>query len=157
VAPSSAEQTIIWLVTRAKLFVFLRHQRHEVFDAAFQTELGTLYKESSLSHPPVPAAQPALATILQAYTGVSDDEVIEATAALAVAAGVPLFALMRSSASDIAVSRASIGTRAHAPNIYLDLAEGHLNRVEVRRVGRQEEHPAPSRIDRGTDRRLLVD
>ena len=30
-------------------------------------------------HPPIPPAQLALATILQAYTGVSDDEVIEAT------------------------------------------------------------------------------
>ena len=30
-------------------------------------------------HPPVPPAQLALATILQAYTGVSDDEVSEAT------------------------------------------------------------------------------
>ena len=30
-------------------------------------------------HPPIPPAQLALATIVQAYTGVSDDEVIEAT------------------------------------------------------------------------------
>jgi transposase len=32
-----------------------------------------------LWHPPVPPAQLALATILQAYTRVSDDEVIEVT------------------------------------------------------------------------------
>src|SRR5919205_1431583 len=78
IEPSPAEQTILRLVKRAKLFVFLRQHRHELFDDAFQTELGEIYKDSSLGHPPVPPAQLALATILQAYTGVSDDEVIEA-------------------------------------------------------------------------------
>lgn len=76
--PSPAEQTIIRLVKRAKLFVFLREHRHDLFDEAFQTELGAMYKDSPLGQPPVPPAQLALATILQAYTGVSDDEVIEA-------------------------------------------------------------------------------
>lgn len=79
VAPSAAEQTIIKRVRRAKLFVFLREQRHELFSEAFQAELATLYQESPLGQPPIPPAQLALATILQAYTGVSDDEVIEAT------------------------------------------------------------------------------
>lgn len=79
VDPSPSEQTILRLIKRAKLFVFLRQHRHQLFDAAFQRELGTLYKDSTLGHPPVPPAQLALATILQAYTGVSDDEVIEAT------------------------------------------------------------------------------
>jgi transposase len=77
--PSPAEQTILRLIKRAKLFVFLRQHRHELFDDAFQTELGEIYQDSPLGHPPVPPAQLALATILQAYTGVSDDEVIEAT------------------------------------------------------------------------------
>ena len=66
-------------IKRAKLFVFLRHHRHEIFDDAFQEELATLYAPSFRGHPPIPPAQLALATILQAYTGVSDDEVIEAT------------------------------------------------------------------------------
>jgi transposase len=61
------------------LFVFLRHHRHEIFDDAFQEELATLYASSRRGQPPIPPAQLALATILQAYTGVSDDEVIEAT------------------------------------------------------------------------------
>ena len=39
----------------------------------------TLYKDQPQGHPPVPPAQLALATLLQAYTQVSDDEVIEAT------------------------------------------------------------------------------
>ena len=73
-----AEQKIITRIRRAKLFVFLRQYRHEIFDAAFQTELAHGYADSSQGQPPIPPAQLALATILQAYTGVSDDEVIEA-------------------------------------------------------------------------------
>ena len=76
---SMAERTIIKRSRRAKLFVFLRHHRHELFTDAFQQELATLYKESSQGYPPVPPAQLALATILQAYTRVSDDEVIAVT------------------------------------------------------------------------------
>jgi len=76
---SQTEQTIVKRVKRAKLFVFLREHRHEVFNAAFQEELSGLYRDSKRGQPPIPPAQLALATILQAYTGVSDDEVIEAT------------------------------------------------------------------------------
>ena len=76
---STAEQAIIKRIRRAKLFVFLRQQRHTLFAAAFQQELMTLYKDQPQGHPPVPPAQLALATLLQAYTQVSDDEVIEAT------------------------------------------------------------------------------
>lgn len=77
--PSSFEQTIMTRIKRAKLFVFLRHYRHELFDDAFQEELAALYAPSRRGQPPIPPAQLALATIVQAYTGVSDDEVIEAT------------------------------------------------------------------------------
>ena len=42
---SMAERTIIKRIRRAKLFVFLRHHRHELFTDAFQQELATLYKE----------------------------------------------------------------------------------------------------------------
>ena len=76
---SATEQTIIKRIRRAKLFVFLRQHRHEVFDEAFQQELASLYRESQRGQPPVPPALLALATILQAYTGVSDDEVVEAS------------------------------------------------------------------------------
>src|SRR6266851_8998967 len=79
VEPSPAEQTVIKAVRRAKLFVFLRQHRHEFFDEQFQAELAEAYGDSPKGQPPVPPAQLALATILQAYTGVSDDEVIEAT------------------------------------------------------------------------------
>ena len=77
--PSPAELAVIKAVRRAKLFVFLRLHRHELFDEPFQAELAQAYVDSPKGQPPVPPAQLALATILQAYTGVSDDEVIEAT------------------------------------------------------------------------------
>src|SRR6266699_1148091 len=75
--PSS--QAVIKAVRRARLFVFLRLHRHELFDGQFQAELAQAYADSAKGHPPVPPAQLALATIVQAYTGVSDDEVVEAT------------------------------------------------------------------------------
>jgi Transposase DDE domain/Transposase domain (DUF772) len=76
--PSAAEQAVIKAVRRAKLFVFLRLHRHELFDEEFQAELAQAYVASPKGQPPVPPARLALATILQAYAGVSDDEVIEA-------------------------------------------------------------------------------
>ena len=79
VEPSPAEQAVIKAVRRARLFVFLRLHRHELFDEQFQAELAQAYVDSPKGQPPVPPALLALATILQAYTGVSDDEVIEAT------------------------------------------------------------------------------
>ena len=66
-------------IKRAKLFVFLGEHRHELFDDALQEELAILYAPSHWGHPPIPPAQWALSAILQAYTGVSYDEVIEAT------------------------------------------------------------------------------
>jgi hypothetical protein len=79
IALSAAEAAVVGRIRRAKLFVFLRQQRHELFDDAFQAELGELYRESAEGQPPVPPARLALALLLQAYTGVSDDEVIEAS------------------------------------------------------------------------------
>jgi len=76
---SAAEQAILGRVRRAKLFVFLRDQRHRLFSDAFQAELAACYPDQPKGRPPTPPAQLALATLLQAYTGVSDDEVIEAT------------------------------------------------------------------------------
>jgi Transposase DDE domain/Transposase domain (DUF772) len=76
---SAAEHAIIKRIRRAKLFVFLRQYRHELFADSFQQELLTLYKDQPQGQPPVPPARLALATLLQAYTQVSDDEVIEAT------------------------------------------------------------------------------
>lgn len=79
IEPSPAELSILKRIRRAKLFLFLRHHRHSLFSETFQHELAAIYKDAPQGQPPVPPAQLALALILQAYTGVSDDEVIEAT------------------------------------------------------------------------------
>src|SRR5215469_16344470 len=79
VALSAQEGQIVARIRRAKLFVFLRQHRHELFDESLQQELANLYRPSKQGHPPIAPAQLALAIILQGYTGVSDDEVIEAT------------------------------------------------------------------------------
>jgi transposase len=76
--PSPAEQAVIKAVRRARLFVFLRLRRDELFDEEFQAELADTYTDSPKGQPPVPPARLALATILQAYAKVSDDEVVEA-------------------------------------------------------------------------------
>jgi hypothetical protein len=71
---SPKEETVVKRIRKAKLFVFLRQIRHELFDLDFQSELATIFKDSSVGFCPVPPAQLALFIILQAYTGVSDDE-----------------------------------------------------------------------------------
>ena len=75
---SPAEQTVIQKIRKGKLFVFLRLFRHQIFDQEFQEKLAEIFKDSTVGKCPVSPALLALAIILQAYTGVSDDEVIEA-------------------------------------------------------------------------------
>ena len=75
---SGTEQKVAKGIRKAKLFLFLREVRHELFDLPFQEELATIFKDSTMGFCPVPPAQIALAIILQAYTGVSDDEALEA-------------------------------------------------------------------------------
>ena len=75
---SRLEREVIKRIKRARLFVWLREHRHELFDEDFQAELAGMYQDKPVGQPPVPPAQLGLATILQAYTGASDDEVIEA-------------------------------------------------------------------------------
>ena len=79
VETSAAEDQIIKRIKRAKLFTFLRRHRHQIFTPELQVELAGIYKDARQGQPPVAPAMLALALILQAYTGVSDDEVIEAT------------------------------------------------------------------------------
>lgn len=79
VALNQQEEQIVNKIRKAKLFIFLRHHRHELFDDALQEELAGLYRPVERGHPPVAPAMLALALLLEAYTGVSDDEVIEAT------------------------------------------------------------------------------
>ncbi len=67
---SAQEEKVAKRIRKAKLFGFLRQIRHELFDSDFQSELATIFKNSSVGLCPVPPAQLALAIILQAYTGV---------------------------------------------------------------------------------------
>ena len=75
---SSAEERVAQRIRKAKLFLFLRQIRHQLFDEEFQKELSRVFKDSTVGLCPVPPAQMALAILLQAYTGVSDDKAIEA-------------------------------------------------------------------------------
>lgn len=74
---SNTEQAIVNRIKRAKLFIFLRQVRHQLFDDEFQTELAKIFDDNPKGQPPIPPAKLALVTILQAYTGASDDEAIE--------------------------------------------------------------------------------
>ncbi len=75
---SPQEQRVVTKIKRAKLFIVLRRIRGDLFDDAFQDELARMYKDSTKGLEPIPPAMLALAIILQAYTGASDDEAIEA-------------------------------------------------------------------------------
>ncbi|HEY6410149.1 MAG TPA: transposase, partial [Ktedonobacteraceae bacterium] len=76
---SQQEEQVMKRIRKAKLFVFLRQHRHELLNEAFQEELAGLYRKAERGRCPVAPAMLALAIVLQAYTGVSDDEAIEAT------------------------------------------------------------------------------
>src|SRR6266480_3956482 len=76
---SQQEEQIVKKIRKAKLFVFLREHRHELLDEALQQELANLYRPAERGQPPIAPAMLALALILQAYMGILDDEVIEAT------------------------------------------------------------------------------
>jgi len=67
------------LVRTRKLFGFLRAHRHELFDEAFEAELESMYRETGAGRAPVPPALLAMATLLQAYHGMSDAEAVEMT------------------------------------------------------------------------------
>ena len=80
VALSPAEQKVAARAApRKKLFVFLREIRGELFDEAFQEELLAMYRRTGAGKPPVPPALLAMATLLQAYAGVGDQEAVELT------------------------------------------------------------------------------
>ena len=62
-----------------KLLGFLRVHRRRLFDDAFQDELATMYRDTGAGKPPVPPALMAMATLVQAYLGISDAEMVELT------------------------------------------------------------------------------
>lgn len=67
------------LVRTRKLFGFLRAHRHELFDEAFEAELESMYRDTGAGREPVAPALLAMATLLQAYHGMSDAESVEMT------------------------------------------------------------------------------
>jgi hypothetical protein len=62
-----------------KLLGFLRLQRHVLFNNEFQAELEGMYRDSGAGKDPVPPGLMAMATLVQAYLGVSDAEMVEIT------------------------------------------------------------------------------
>lgn len=78
VSLSRREQFLVGRMTRTgKLFAFLRKQRHELFDDAFQSELEAMYRDSGEGKQPVSPALLAMVILLQAYTGASDAQAVE--------------------------------------------------------------------------------
>src|SRR5262249_39315015 len=62
-----------------KFFVFLRERRHELLDADFQHTLAQSYSADPGGKTPVEAGLLALATLLQAYCHVGDQDAVELT------------------------------------------------------------------------------
>src|SRR5438132_10163930 len=80
IALSPEEQKIAARTQKArKFFVFLRTIRHELLDADFQQTLAKSYSPEAGGKAPVDAGVLALATLLQAYCHVSDQEAVELT------------------------------------------------------------------------------
>lgn len=78
--PTRRETILLKRLKRTKkLFAFLRLYRLEIFDAAFQQELAAMYRDTGAGKEPVAPAVLAMATLLQAYTGMSDAEAVEMT------------------------------------------------------------------------------
>jgi hypothetical protein len=75
---TEAEKSLIsGLGARSSFYVFLRKVRHQLFDAPMQRELDTMFLPKPRGNKPVPAAQLAMLSLLQAYTSTSDDDAIE--------------------------------------------------------------------------------
>lgn len=74
---SLEEQRLVGRMRRkSKFYLFLRNIRGELFDEAFQKELAAAYKPRGQK--PVPPALLAMVLLLQAYTGLSDCDAVDA-------------------------------------------------------------------------------
>ena len=80
VALSEREERILARVKKRPLFRFFRAHRHELFDAATQDKLLAAYPEVARGKEGLPAAQVALAMLMQAAFDVPDHDVPELTA-----------------------------------------------------------------------------
>jgi hypothetical protein len=78
--PTRQELFLLRRLTRTrKLFGFLRENRHELFDDAFQAELEAMYRDTGAGKEPVAPAQLAMGVLLQGYVGASDADAVELT------------------------------------------------------------------------------
>src|SRR5438128_11409352 len=74
---SAVEDRILGRCKKARLFVFLRRHRHQLFDEPLQRELIAMYPDRKAGREPVAPALLAMVTILQAWLGVSDEDAVE--------------------------------------------------------------------------------
>jgi Transposase DDE domain/Transposase domain (DUF772) len=80
VAPTRQEQFLLKRLDRVrKLLGFLRLQRHELFNDAFQDELASMYRTSGAGKEALPPGMMAMAMLVQGYLGISDAEMVELT------------------------------------------------------------------------------
>jgi hypothetical protein len=77
VATSPEEDWVLRHCKKAKLFVFLRAHRHELFDDDFQKQLAGMYSGRTAGKEPIAPALLAMVTLLQAAMGVSDEDAVE--------------------------------------------------------------------------------
>ena len=71
------EAYVMKLVEKSRrLFRFLRLQRHELFDDAFQAELEEMYRATGAGSEPRPAAFMCMVLLLQGYLRVSDADAV---------------------------------------------------------------------------------
>jgi hypothetical protein len=79
---AEAERDLVGRLKRkSRFFVLLRQIRQQLLSAELERDLAALYRDQPRGQPPVPPGQLLLATLLQAYTGLSDADVIEAVVA----------------------------------------------------------------------------
>lgn len=78
VETAPAEEKLLKLLKKQKLWVFLRCHRHQLIDDEVRQKLGQMYAASGRGKP-VPPERLALALILQVFTGLADHEVPIAT------------------------------------------------------------------------------
>lgn len=64
---------------KRKLFLFLRENRHRLFDDEVQEQLEQMYRNTGAGKAPLCPALMAMALILQGYLGVSDGDAVELT------------------------------------------------------------------------------
>jgi len=75
---SEVEQRILKRLTRVrKLFGFLRLQRHNIIDEAFEEALAAMYRDTGAGAPPAAPGLLCMVVLLQAYMQTSDAEAVE--------------------------------------------------------------------------------